>query len=151
MSAAIKVGDVVEWAEAPDGALVRRDDGQHAIKSHGRGFWAGPSWCAPTQMWIWWVWSTEKRYPHVTVIALNVPAGVTVDDLKRLAEVFSVREALLAMNKAPTMAFAVLLEVAHDPDDHSWDGLAQRLHAARWRPGMSAEEATRCLLSEAGR
>lgn len=36
----VKVGDVVAWAEVPDGALVRTGDGAFVFRKHDRGLFA---------------------------------------------------------------------------------------------------------------
>ncbi len=131
---AVKVGDVVAWADVPDGALVRED---------------GPSW----------PWGFYKE--RVTIVALGLTGQESADDLRRLAEMFEVREALTA---GPALG-AGFCRVYLGSDDGTGDNLiggfsgsfeaarsvwAKRLHAAGWRPGMTAEDAAR-MLAEADR
>ncbi|HRU10512.1 MAG TPA: hypothetical protein P5144_14155, partial [Thermoanaerobaculia bacterium] len=155
----IKVGDVVAWDKVPDGALARRtvDDG---------GFFylrrAEEGWCVgkmqddgeryfealPANLWPWRFKAYEAA--PVTIVALGLTGQETADDLRRIAEVFEVWEALHAMQRAPTAGYVLLCEMAKDEDWRplTWHQLAERLHAAGWRPGMTAEDAAR-LLSEA--
>lgn len=145
-----RVGDVVGWADAPDGALVREQDGAMCARFGTRclsalyrpddwGYGAGGQWdLAATDL-------------PVTIVALGLTGQESADDLRRLAEVFEVRAALLA---SPTV-----VDVLHEhmygcprcnPDSSAaWTGAAARLHAAGWRLGMTAEDAAR-LLEQAG-
>jgi hypothetical protein len=68
-----------------------------------------------------------------TIVALGLTGEESAADLQRLAEVFEVREYLIRSG-----------------DDAVWCGqeldvFAACLHAAGWRPGMSAEDAARRL------
>lgn len=143
-----KVGDVVAWADVPYGAMVRVvvDDG---LRLAVRGGWSGGwvfqanEWVAYAPTWAWRdrAWMADKA----TIVALNVPTDTTADDLRRLAEVFEVREALARW------AFDDMREL---DDAFTRNGvrirpaitlLANILHAAGWRPGMTAEDAARLL------
>ena len=148
----IKVGDVVAWADVPDAALVRERVMRHyALRMRGRGIYVG----APDEPWLsanpWsddgrWHWTGADGGP-ATIIALNVPADASADDLRRLAEVFEVREALRVEPGLPGFTRVYLGDVMIGGFSGG-DGLshwAQRLHAAGWRPGMTAEDATRLL------
>lgn len=81
-----------------------------------------------------------------TIIALGLTDQETADDLRRLAEVFEVREAV-------SREFAVWRVVQQEAggDDvfsakgEDMDRCVDRLHAAGWRPGMTAEDAARML------
>lgn len=136
----IKVGDVVAWADVPDGALVRENDGNaYALKL--------PAWA----LWIhipphasWWPATQERWNPaqvrgSVTIVALGLAGEESAADLQRLAEVFEVREALLADE--------VLWSVAHEMcmRHGTTKSGAEHLYAAGWCPGMSAEDAARLL------
>lgn len=134
----IKVGDVVNRGrDAPPGALVkssggrfiwRRGDEGQIVKVPGDEPWGVDD--------VWW-WQWYATSDMVTIIALDVPADATAENLRELAERFEIREHLIRTG-----------------DDSIWfgediDDLVPRLHAAGWRPGMTAEDAAR-LLAEAG-
>lgn len=113
----IKVGDVVEWRLAPMRALVR-----DSVK------------------FVWTMsdaeeWQTYEPLSLVTIIALDVPADATADDLRVLAERFEVREAV--MRDASLWANEFTLEDLEDA--------VVTLHRAGWKPGMTAEDAARLL------
>ena len=158
MAMNVNIGDVVAWADVPDGALVRDSEGWHAL-CRGRGIYVGK----PGDGWLsanaWpdegrWRWQSASG--DATIVALGLTGQESADDLRRLAEVFEVREALGTMRAAdhateraledaikgaaagPTMSdlFAAMTTVA------------ERLHAAGWRPGMTAEDAARLLAGE---
>ena len=163
----IKVGDVVAWEDVPIGAMVRvvgdvdnvELPAAYAIRYND----AGGKWVYDPDEIGKAIWSTSQvtwRWhsamdagvlpPHgeCTIIALDVPADATAEHLRTLAERFEVREAFQAL--APTMALVHALDAARDDDGPwSWDKLAERLHRAGWRPGMTTEDAAR-LLAEAG-
>lgn len=94
-----------------------------------------------------WVGEELDNGLDVVVIALNLTGSETAADLQRLAEIFEVREALVQLFRAENPADnerlrTMLMSLC--------DGAAEILHAAGWRPGMTAENAAR-LLAEAGR
>lgn len=99
----VKVGDVVAWDKVPSGALVLFGI-EYAARLEHDGFWCveNGEWLGPECEPRWWSWASEHTGVKVTIIALDVPANATADDLRMLAEVF-------------------------------------------WRPGMTAEDATRLL------
>lgn len=124
----IKVGDVVAWAGVPVRALVREAGGRFAVRHdlrHGS---------YPFDTVVRWLWGHGfECHSAVTVVALDLTGDESVDDLRRLAEVFEVREHLMSTG-----------------DDSIWfgehiDDLAPQLQAAGWRPGMTAEDAARLL------
>jgi len=151
-----KVGDVVAWADVPDGALVRESQDWHALRLRGRGIYVGEpgaDWLSANP------WSDEGRWPWnnggdgspVTIVALGVPADATAAELQRLAEVFEVREALSQVDWSAVPRLPDDLEhLARHNEDEALQQLAERLHAAGWRKGRSAEDAAR-LLAEASR
>ena len=168
-----KIGDVVPWSNVPNGALVqvqfsaglRRFPTQIAVNGdyimcvggHGQVVGSddgdGPLWTA-RDLDDAWTWRTGDG--EATIVALGLTGQESADDLRRLAEVFEVREALGTMRAAdhateraledaikgaaagPTMSdlFAAMTTVA------------ERLHAAGWRPGMTAEDAARLLAGD---
>lgn len=223
-----QVGDVVAWRAVPRGALVRSDPGTGLIWYEVRaavpddvGFVAGISGDDRSNWWAmddvrrlpaWVGWSDPEKL--VTIVALDVPADATADDLRWLAEIFEVREAIdwqiLDFGKpppgytvrntsyedgddevggygimieewswydgggytdsAPTEAGCILsaweffeeenqppgLNPFSGPQAWSWyrgrcaegGDIAERLHRAGWRPGMTAEDAARLLAAQ---
>jgi hypothetical protein len=151
-----KVGDVVAWADVPDGALVRTCDGWHAVNIGGAGTWVsnGRLWFAP--LCHGWQWALNGR-GSVTIVALGLTGQETADDLRRLAEVFEVRE-VLSRHRLPARVVVhgqtVMIDRwMYDHADAGGDFLgtvAVCLHVNGWRAGMTAEDAAR-LLAEAGR
>ena len=162
MSETIKVGDVVAWADVPDGALVRQ--GIYAgrapefyfvarrgndsllcgvtIPLDGISEWYQARPAAPWRS----TFSPNAEPPRVTVLALGLTGQETADDLRRLAEVFEVREALRADDQLSLLMEADgVVRIDHIEDEQTQ---ADRLHAAGWRPGMTAEDAARMLAAE---
>jgi hypothetical protein len=163
----IKIGDVVAWADVPDGALARRDvdDGSFFYLRRGEEGWCvgkmqddGEHYfeALPANLWPWRFKAYEAA--PVTIVALGLTGQESAEDLRRLAEVFEVREAISRMRpllgvpadltaRVPNIA---LLTVGEAIDiGWSWIGvMAERLHAAGWRPGMTAEDAARRLAGE---
>ncbi len=156
----VRVGDVVAWADVPDGALVRDADGFCAVRKYDRGAWVfgqnreWTAWIAAssTPLVRGWPWAGDvpDGCARVTIVALGLTGHESADDLRRMAEVFEVREALLqahgtdaelwhsaAWGSARQGVGVTLAAVAQDA--------AERLHAAGWRPGMTAEDAARLL------
>jgi hypothetical protein len=164
-----KIGDVVAWAlcgTIPWGALLAYREGWTAVRVGNGGFrWAQMDgiWCHNPVFWKdGGIMEDGARWDllegSVTIIALHLTGQETAADLRRRAEVFEVREALRSVPSIPVMGRNVFLVL----DGHVWawgfgggdDGeirmrFAERLHAAGWRPGMTAEDAAR-LLSETG-
>lgn len=105
------VGDVVAWDKVPNGALVR------SVANTGMTWWyrrmgesgdvagirradgAGTFWSTGEKSEhdraMWKGWSPDDW--RVTVIALGLTGQETAAELQRLAEVYEVREALLAV------------------------------------------------------
>lgn len=89
---AYKVGDVVAWAEVPDGAMVRDAQGWHALRLRGRGIYvgqpgAGEEWL-PANPWPddgRWHWSRVED-ATATIVALGLTGDESAEDLQRLAE-----------------------------------------------------------------
>lgn len=161
-----KVGDVVAWDEVPDGALVRHHGSSqlhpgHALRVQGQGTWAEEQgeWYPWAGMWPW----AAGGDGEVTIIALDLTGKETAAELQRLAEVYEVREAVADMlvcqhcgNMDPSVELFddgtcsqpwctecdSEMGTAFDEED------IERLHAAKWRRGMTAEDAAR-LLAEA--
>jgi hypothetical protein len=174
-----KVGDVVAWADVPDGAMVRwLWDGhglEHFYRRHGH--------CVSRVGSYDGVWCRAGRddgafdpRERVTIVALSLTGQETANDLRRLAEVFEVREVIARMLDADNAEWywSCTSDDPKWPDSphgisiqlHEWedsievadeatrtlalDVAAGCLHAAGWRPGMTAEDAAR-LLAEADR
>lgn len=137
----IKVGDTVPWDKVPSASMVRwRWDGHgnefywkrhnfvaSLVRTHD-GRWRGPGddngSFAPDE--------------PVTIIALDVPTDATAEQLRTLAEVFEVQEALVHLPIAAIGSEFANIQV-----------LAERLHAGGWRPGMTVGDAVRILSAEA--
>ncbi len=105
-----------------------------------------PGWNVP--------WDIRNPGP-VTIVALSLTGQETADDLRRLAEVFEVREALRlrAWRKDSHLPWHTSLR-PFDEDgvvasgktaEEAIQAAAERLHSAGWRPGMTAEDAARLL------
>lgn len=162
----IKVGDVVAWKNVPDGALVRTaaapdfgyDQDGWAVRRGDRGLWVCDEhhevrWSVDGPDWGWYgAEDAGCTGETTTIVAIGLTGQESADDLQRLAEVFEVREALgdLDSFEMPADLAHALEEQAEDDDDGARDALACILHAAGWRPGMTAEDAAR-LLTEADR
>lgn len=156
----VQVGGAVAWGEVEDGMMVRDAVGWHAVRLRGRGIFVGE----PGEPWLsanpWsdegrWRWTSVEKDP-VTVVALGITGEESADDLRRLAEVFEVREAwgklmdeAMAHKGPPEEWAAKDAALKANPavvayfSDESRDArrFFERLHAAGWRPGMTAEEA----------
>lgn len=141
---------MVAWEDVPDGALVRRareEGGVFFYQRRGdRGWCVGgrttegdgyfeqmddDGWPRP--------WAHNDR-GRVTIVALGLAGQETADDLRRLAEVFEVREALRVLDTPWSLLYNHRTGEAHDLGT-----LAEQLHAAGWRPGMTADDAARLL------
>lgn len=149
---AAKIGDVVAWADVPDGALVRTERQRWLIRRHdGEGSYVGED--GPS-----WPWGPYKE--RVTIVALGLSGQESADDLRRLAEMFEVREALDAMLVCPycnneeatvgecedgSISQPWCMECDTEMGSPGYVDEAERLHAAGWRPGMTAEDAGRLL------
>ena len=160
MSTTLEVGDVAAWDATPSWALVRDDRGEFAVKTHDWAFWVGlrsQGACGRKAQWYPATqgrWNPAQVRGRVTIIALNVPADATADGLRELAEVFEVREVLRWEAGSHPSFWRVFLGQAmiggfSGSIGSGLDHWASRLHAAGWRPGMTAEDAAR-LLAEAG-
>ena len=140
----VKIGDVVAWAEVPSGALVRTHGGDFALRVGDDGHWVrlvGEIKMDWTRAGAWGGWSFDEGEVvdegASAIVALGLTGQETAADLQRLAEVYEVREVLRFWK---SREFAQLF--GHlNPNDT----LAERLHAAGWRPGMTAEDAARLL------
>lgn len=144
MNDKIAVGDHVAWADVPDGAMGRTtlDSGPYyVVRSKDSGQWL-TKWRRGRK----WPWGGGRgafaRTESVTIIALGLSGQESADDLRRLAEVFEIREALWKTVDAYAAGWGDVWEQAEQ-----W--LAERLHAAGWRAGMSAEDAARLLAERA--
>lgn len=132
----IKVGNVIPWALVPDGAMVRWWFNGRGLEYYYRRHAhvaslvgaPGMEWRAPGR-------DDGAFAPSepVTIVALGLTGRESAGEVRRLAEVFEVREHLMRVG-----------------DDAIWygqdiDDFAPLLHAAGWRPGMTAEDAARLL------
>lgn len=148
----IKVGDVTSWDEVPSGALVRENENSMAlytVRFGGAGMVVGPDWM-PFTLSASWKWQGNGDAQEVTIIALGLTGQKTAAELQRLAEVFEVREAWLALPPHEVAASLTLLVAYTDAGaENDFDSFYRRLHAAGWRPGMTVKDAAR-LLAEAG-
>lgn len=132
----VKVGDVVAWENVPDGALTRTPVIIQRHKDIGRMPFAGIVWVSP------WRYPVAKM---CTIIALGLTGRETAADLQRLAEVYEVREALsvMSMDAIRPILDETFAVARADGDWRSF--VAALLHAAGWRPGMTAEDAAHLL------
>lgn len=159
----IKVGDVVDWYMVPNSALVLRGDayfrrsvrGGHVMGVQGqlRSWETWNEMGGDADAWPW----HEEHGEKAVIIALDVPADATADDLRTLAEVFEVREALFSMSSGSHATESALENhiraaatgLTFGDLKAAFHSVANRLHRAGWRPNMTAEDAAR-LLAEAG-
>jgi hypothetical protein len=167
-----KVGDTVAWADVPDGAMVRESDGRYQARLNRRGGTVfSPHWPLP-QAWSgphWWGPWLGAGFGHVTIIALNLTGTETAADLQRLAEVFDIRRRVVC--RMWKMSSYGVFSVYMRPDGgdmgvddiccvaerfktqsrhassgyEARDEVTERLHAAGFRAGMTAEDAARLL------
>jgi len=144
----VKVGDMVAWANVPDGAMVQHRDGDGdtytEVRANGRG------WCVNVtddpDDWDYPAMGGLAAPDRVTVVAMGLTGQESAADLQRLAEVFEVREAWLAMPPFEIARIASLVVAYADAGAvGAFDDFYRRLHAAGWRPGMTAEDAARML------
>lgn len=172
----VKIGDVVAWDKVPSGALVRC--GRHCPAYYVRLNDRGTLVCADEEWgalegshgysWPWVFWQRNADY-RVTIIALGLTGSESADDLRRIAEVFEVRdfldwatasgEGLWRLDEAPPAVFLYFsrgqqITVAELKSDDATEAdalnaAAERLHAAGWRPGDSAERAVELLTAAA--
>lgn len=86
----IKVGDVVAWADVPPWSMwrhkcgtyeVRHDTTMHVLDRKG------------LHKLMATLWDAHAIEPSVTIVALGLTGQETAAELRRLAEVFEVREA----------------------------------------------------------
>jgi hypothetical protein len=172
-----KVGDVVAWTIVDDGTMVLADMSEqgkfYAVKHHGRGEWVGPNegWTSFTGPWSWpWSPAPLSLRGEVTIIAMGLTGQETAADLQRLAEVFEVREALLATPCVACMGEAVCWgycdvepelqpmcdKCCYHSGEDGWctlvrddlQGLAARLHREGWKAG---EKVLRTLTADGER
>lgn len=98
-----QVGDVTPWREVRPSSLVRQGAGDYALRVGDQHHWVR----LVNTIKMDWArvgacggWLTDDGVDvdegPVTIIALDVPADATADDLRALAEVFEVRAALAA-------------------------------------------------------
>lgn len=187
---AVKVGDVVAWADVPDGVLVRSESVRdYAARVDGFCHWmsdaGGREW---RDFGVGTPWDEnaeddngvpirDEDDTRFTIVALGLTGQESADDLRRLAEVFEVREALRAAKcsecdaacecwgicegAVETLAPMCGEHCGHGGEegwctmsgpkyDEHMHALAERLHAAGWRSGMTVEDAAR-RLAEADR
>jgi hypothetical protein len=142
----VKVGDVRAWGDVPDGALVRDDQGDHAVR-HARGRNSHGSWVQVDDLkWTeWfgaWLWRIHEDSGEVTVVALGLTGQESAKDLQRLAEVYEVREAIDGSDETKR---AIWGPRSSRVSDGTLSTVARILHAAGWRPDMTAEDAARML------
>jgi hypothetical protein len=146
----VKIGDVVAWAEVPSGALVRTHGGDFALRVGDDGHWVrlvGEIKMDWARAGAWGGWSFDEGEVvdegASAIVALGLTGQETAADLQRLAEVFEVREALLSINDLEAVSGRYLESAGEF--NVAFDMLATDLHAAGWRPGMTAEDAARML------
>lgn len=143
-----RVGDAIAWADVPDGAMVRTDDGSFYVERptwryrvHTRlsSFWARETSAQPER--------AKNTAERVTVIALSLTGKETAGELRALTERFDIRKMLRVEPGLPGFS-RVYLEAEMLGGFSGGDGLsywAERLHAAGWRVGGTAADAARLL------
>ena len=150
-----RVGDVAAWAAVPDGALAR-EVGSDKVRLHlhhadgtGEMVAAGGSFARLPPGVRRFPWSLFDMGQTVTIVALHLTGQETADDLRRMAEVFEVREAVMG---EPALRRIVWTQAGEDEavdpicaSDDAVSAVLERLHAAGWRPSMTAEDAARML------
>jgi hypothetical protein len=155
----VKIGEVVVWAAVPNGALVRDQKGDFALKLRGWGhFVATPSdiegggWESWEEMGAHhdaWGWDDFSENVSATIVALDLTGEENAAALQRLAEVFDVREALCRFEDHDDPGGALLAALRHlrgdGPVTDAVQRAAERLHALGWRKGQTAEDAARLL------
>ena len=161
----VKVGDVVDWADVPDGAMVRTPGYMYVLRQGGRGtIVALPDsggWGVDDGWWPWQSIGNSDLAEQVAIVARGLTGQETADDLRRLAEVFEVREAFNVWRPDTHAQWCARVErwwpprptsivAQRETAEEARQAAAERLHAAGWRPGMTAEDAAR-LLAGAGR
>lgn len=151
-----RIGDVVAWGDVPDGALVRDSSGDYIVRS------VRHTECVCSERldrgWGYWDLSLpgvvrlhKDNSRPFTIIATGLTGKETATDLQRHAEVFEVREAwgriIDAVSWEQMEAWRSNFAVCLYFTDESRDArrFIERLHAAGWKPGMSAEDAARLL------
>jgi hypothetical protein len=142
-----KVGDVVAWADVPDGAMVRDRAGDYAVRrKRGAASWG--SWVkVGGEPWLEWAgaWRWRIHEVYYTIIALGLTGQETAEDLRRLSEVYEIR------GLVPIDIIDGIRKIGGDDLlQSSLDMMRQRMLSAGWRPGMTAEAAAR-LLAAAGK
>lgn len=86
----IKVGDRVAWQDVPDGALVRDEDDDYAIRINGEGAWVSldsddwRGWRGRAGSWL----CAQRDNDPCTLIALGVTEDTTGNELRAYAEAF---------------------------------------------------------------
>jgi hypothetical protein len=166
----VKTGDVVAWDKVPSGALVRgvwTGQMRQTTTAHFMAEMRTPNHpgASPSLFFhmVQWSamsdWSLDRVFhwsgswatgmpvsggsEFVTIVALGLTGQETAAELQRIAEVYEVREALLSINDLEAVS-GRYLEAAGE-FNVAFDTLATDLHAAGWRPGMTAEDAARLL------
>jgi hypothetical protein len=107
------VGDVREWVDVPDGAMIRDDEGNYVVRwrDDGRSLSEGwfvkyggePASWDPPDGWQGvykpgFFWTSPRQLSRMercrwTVVALNLTTCETPAELRQLAEVFETRSA----------------------------------------------------------
>lgn len=149
----VKVGDVVAWEKVPKRALfryhecyeMRRDDEHHVL-----GYLVSGSEFSLDLEPGQWGFEAAFNKGEVTIVAVDVPVDLTIDGLRRLAEVFEVREALrhlfgLTVSPSNPVLQSAIMALVNFGRAHGLQTLAELLHTAGWRPGDSAERAALLL------
>jgi len=154
-----QVGDSVDWADVPNGALVRVDPNSgyiwHEVRylrdgvsrgsiagvheRSGRGYWYACPSNPNDPEWLSWCHSDILR----TIVALGLTGDEYAADMRRLVEIFTIHEALRAMN--PLDFLVATGGIAPDSRCFNISEASPLLHAGGWRPGMTPEQAAGCL------
>lgn len=151
--AGVRIGDAVAWADVPDGALVRWLWDGHGLEY----FYRRHEYCVSLVGSYDGAWCPAGRddgsfasSEPVTIVALGLTGRETADDLRRLAEVFEVREAWCGLQRGNLLNLAEAMYYDAQADDEEGE-FFERLRAVGWRSGMSAEDADRLLAAEEDR
>jgi hypothetical protein len=152
----VKIGDKTTRHGVPDRALVRETSGDrcYAVRLGDKGLFVGgeATWCGLTDpSETWWSWGLAWELCEVEIVALDLRGDESAEELRRLAEVFDVRQALRVEPGSPGFS-RVYLNDELLGGFSGGDGLtfwARRLHDAGWRPGDSPERAWELLAEDA--
>lgn len=101
----IKVGDVVRRPDLPDNAMARYSDGDVLLRRGDRLWWVyrrGIGW--ELHEGTSWAWSTRQWSSDATVLALDVPANATIQEIEASRNSSALRARVAALGIFRTLA-----------------------------------------------